>query len=190
VKFKMAENSLFAILLRSPWWMSFAAAAVLALTSIAVLPSKFVIFGLMAALPLLIIGIIAIFRQLRAPSARTVEQTLQRAATMPWREFRDTLEQAYRQQEFTVTRLEGQAADLQLIQGAQTTLVSGRRWKAGSHGVEPLRALHKARQALDASHCVYITLTEPKDATQRFAEQNAIGLLNGPALVQLLSSAR
>jgi restriction system protein len=190
VKLKIAENSLFATLLRSPWWMSFAAAAALALISLAALPSRFVVFGLMTALPFLIIGIIATFRQLRAPSARTVEQTLQRAATMPWREFGDTLEQAYRQQGFTVTRIEGQAADLQLIQGAQTTLVTGRRWKAGSHGVEPLRALDKARQALDASHCVYITLAEPKDTTRRFAEQNAISLLSGPALVQLLGSAR
>lgn len=186
VQFKMAKNSLFAMLLRSPWWMSFAVAAVLALISFAVLSPRHVVFGLMAALPFLIIGIIATFRQLRAPSARTVEQTLQYAASMPWREFRDTLEQAYRQQGFTVTRLEGQAADLQLIQDAQTTLVTGRRWKAGSHGVEPLRALAKARQAVDASHCVYITLTEPKDTTRRFAEENAISLLNGPALVQLL----
>ena len=190
MKLKMAKNSLFAMLLRSPWWISFAMAAVLALISFAVLPSKFVAFGLMAALPLLIIGIIATFRQLRAPSARSVEETLQRAANMAWREFRDTLEQAYRQRGFTVTRLEGQTADLQLIQGAQITLVTGKRWKAGSHGVEPLRALDKARQALDASHCVYITLSDPKDTTRRFAEQNAIDLLNGPALVQLLSAAR
>ncbi len=186
VKLKMAKNSLFAILLRSPWWISFAVVAAFALASGALLPPKYVVFGLMGAIPFLVVGSIAAYRQLRAPSAQRVEQTLQRVAAMPWRDFQDTLEQAYRRQGFTVSRLDGHVADLQLTQGAQNTLVAGKRWKAGSHGVEPLRALDKARQAQDASHCVYISLTEPKDTTRRFAQQNAITLVYGAALVQLL----
>ena len=144
------------------------------------------VFGLMGAIPFFVIGCIAAWRQMQAPSARTVEHTLERAAAMPWREFRDTLEQAYQAQGFTVTRLDGQAADLQLTRGAQNTLVAARRWKAASHGVEPLRALDKARQARDASHGVYVTLGEVNDTTRRFAEKNAIALVNGVGLVQLL----
>jgi restriction system protein len=186
VKLKMAKNSLFAILLRSPWWISFTVVAVFALASAALLPRQYVVFGLMGAIPFLVIGCIAAYRQMRAPSARTVEQTLQRTAAMPWREFQDALERAYRQQGFTVTRLDGRTADLQLTLGAQTTLVTAKRWKAGSHGAEPLRALDKARRAQDASQCVYISLAEPNEATQRFARQNTVTLVNGVALVQLL----
>jgi restriction system protein len=182
----MAKNSLFAILLRSPWWISFAVVAVFALASGALLPPQYVVFGLMGAIPFFVIGCVAAWRQMRAPSARTVEQTLERAATMPWRDFRDLLEQAYRNQGYTVTRLDGQAADLQLTQGAQTTLVAAKRWKAASHGVEPLRALDHARRTLDTSHAVYITLGELNDATRRFADKNTISLINGVALVQLL----
>lgn len=190
MKLKMAKNSLFAMLLRSPWWISFVVAAGLALASGVLLAPQYVVFGLMSAIPFLVIGSIAAYRQIRAPSAQKVEQILQRAAAMPWREFRDELEQAYREQGFTVTRLEGHAADLQLALGAQTTLVAGKRWKAGSHGIKPLRTLDKSRQAQDVSHCIYITLTEPNDATRRFAEQNAISLINGLALVQLLGKRR
>ncbi len=67
--------------------------------------------------------------------------------------------------------------------------MAAKRWKAGSHGVEPLRALDTARRALDASHCVYITLGEPNDKTRLFASKSGITLVNGMALVQLLGSA-
>lgn len=186
VKLKMAENSLFAILLRSPWWISFAVVVVFVLASAALLPREYVVFGWMGAMPFLVIGSIAAYRQLRSPSARVVGQSLQRAAAMPWRDFRDTLEQAYRNQGYVVSRLDGPAADLQVMRGAQTTLVAAKRWKAASHGIEPLRALDAARKARDASHCLYITLAEPNDNSRRFAQQNAIGLVNGTALVQLL----
>ncbi len=188
VKLKMAENSLFAILLRSSWWISFAVVAVFVLASVALLPPRYVVFGWVGAIPFLVIGSITAYRQLRAPSARVVEQTLQNAADMPWRDFREALEQAYRNQGYTVSRLDGQAADLQLIRGAQTTLVAAKRWKAASHGVEPLRALDQTRRALDASHCLYITLGEPNDNTCLFAKKSDITLVNAMALAQLLGS--
>lgn len=40
MKLKMAEKSLFAILLRSPWWVSFSLVAVFALASKALLPAR------------------------------------------------------------------------------------------------------------------------------------------------------
>jgi restriction system protein len=38
MKLKMSKNSLFAILLRSPWWMSFGLVAAIALAARALLP--------------------------------------------------------------------------------------------------------------------------------------------------------
>ncbi len=186
MKLKMAENSLFAILLRSPWWISMALAAALASASTALLPAPYAIFGWMGALPFLVIGVIAARRQLHTPSAREVEQMLEHAAAMAWSDFRAALEQAYQRQGYVVTRLEGQAADLRLQRHAQTTLVAARRWKASSHGVNPLRALAALRRSQDASHCAYITLGAHNDNTRRFAQQHAIELVHGAALAALL----
>ena len=168
MKLKMAKNSLFAILLRSPWWISMAVVAVFALASGALLPPKYVVFGLMGALPFLVIGCVAA------------------AAAMSWRDFKQTLEQAYRRLGYEVRPSKAAAVDLELTRNAQTTLVSAKRWKAASHGIEPLRTLNGARQTLDASHCVYVTLGELNDQTRRFAQLNTIELVNGADLVQLI----
>lgn len=186
MKFKMAKNSLFAILLRSPWWISIAVVAVFALASKALLPPQYMVFGLMGAIPFLVIGGIAAYRQLRAPSASVVAQTLEVASAMSWRDFSQALETAYRGRGYEVQRLTHPAADLQLRQGSHTTLVCAKRWKAASHGAEPLRVLEAARKAQDARRCVYVTLTGVNDQTRRFAEQHRIELLHGVALAQLL----
>ena len=133
----------------------------------------------MGAMPFCVIGIIAAYRQFRAPSEKHVEQTLQQVAAMPWREFCETLEQAFAAKGYQVSRIDSGAADLELRKGGQTTLVAARRWKASSHGVEPLRALDRERQSKDASHCVYVTLAALSDTTRRFAEKQAIELVNG-----------
>ena len=186
VKLKMAKNSLFAILLRSPWWISFVVVLFIALGSSALLPNRYVVFGLMGAIPFFAIGVIAAYRQLRAPSQKHVAQTLVQAAAMPWREFGEALEQAFAAQGYQVSRINNTAADLELRKAGQTTLVAARRWKAGSHGVEPLRALDRERQSKDASHCVYVTLTALSDSSRRFAERQKIELVHDQALVQLL----
>jgi restriction system protein len=190
VKLKMARNSLFAILLRSPWWISFVVVLVFAAGSAALLPPQYVVFGLMGALPFCVIGTVAAYRQFRAPSEKRVDETLQQVAAMPWREFCETLEQAFAAKGYQVSRIDSGAADLELRKGGQTTLVAARRWKASSHGVEPLRALDRERQSKDASHCVYVTLAALSDTTRRFAEKQAIEMLNGVALVQLLGTLR
>ena len=66
MKFQMAKNSLFAILLRSPWWMSVAIAAGLFAAARLVLPQAYAVF---VGLPFLAIGCYVGARQLRAPSA-------------------------------------------------------------------------------------------------------------------------
>lgn len=186
MKLKMAPNSLFAVLLRSPWWISIAVVVAFALASHALLPEQYRVFGIMGGLPFLVIGAIAAFKQFQAPSPEQVAHTLQAAAAMSWRDFSAALEQAYGQQGYQVSRLDGPAADLMLAKAGSRTLVAGKRWKASNHGIEPLRALGEARQAQDTSHCVYITLADVGDKTRRFATGNRIDLLHGAALAHLL----
>lgn len=186
MKWKMAENSLFAVLLRSPWWISFAVVAAFALASRALLPPQYMAFGVMGGFPFLVIGVIAALRQYRSLNPEQVARTLQAAAAMSWRDFCGMVEQAYRKDGYQVSRLDGQSADLLLAKAGLSTLVACKRWKAANHGIGPLRALHETRQNQDASRCIYVTLAQVSDNTRRFALANKIELLQGAALAQLL----
>ena len=114
MKLKMAQNSLFAMLLRSPWWISFALALAAALVARLVLPKDLEIFAAFSAVPFVVIGAIAAWKQLRAPSAARVADTLATVGTLSWTQFADTMEQAFRQAGHEVTRLPGPAADFEL----------------------------------------------------------------------------
>ena len=192
MKFKMAPNSLFAILLRSPWWISFIVAGAIIAASIAWLPARFAIYGAIGGLPIAGVGLVAAWRQLRAPSAVQISANVDAALAMPWREFSKALENAWQQAGYRVERVEG-AADLRLIEKGksdQAPLVSARRWKAASHGAEPLRQLHAAMQAQSADAGIYIAAQGAiTEQAQTFARDHNLTLLPASALAQLLSSA-
>jgi len=188
----MAPNSGFAVLLRSPWWVSFAVAGAIVLVCAALLPSHLVPFAAAGALPIAVIGCIAAWRQWRAPSAARVEAARAAAAAMPWREFSALLTRAWTAEGHGVQPLPGgaQAADLRLVRGdgsGQSILVAARRYKAASHGVEPLRALHALVQSQGAQAGTYVVLQgSVSDAARQFAATHGLALLEGAALDALL----
>jgi len=51
----MAKNSLFAVLLRSPWWISLLVALLVGLVGFALLPQQFKVVGALSGLPFAII---------------------------------------------------------------------------------------------------------------------------------------
>jgi restriction system protein len=130
VEFKMSENSLFACSLRSPWWISFVLVACVALISKALLPSEYFIYGALGGFPIFVVGCIAAWRQLRAPSAAKVQTMLDQAQAMPWAKFSQALTRAWAGQGYGVNAPSKGAVDLRLTQNGQTTLVSAKRWKA------------------------------------------------------------
>ena len=97
MKFSMAEKSLFAVLLRSPLWISFVVVGLITLASCVLLPKEYFGVGALSGFPIFVVGCIAAWKQLRAPSPTRVAQTLQAVQTMPWRGFADTLAAAWRQ---------------------------------------------------------------------------------------------
>lgn len=186
----MAPNSLFAILLRSPWWISLLPAAVIGLASRALLPDAYVVFGVMGAIPFLVIAVIAARRQWALPSEQESTKVLEMLSAMGWRDFCAVMQAAYGKAGFQVTVLEGdRAADLLLQREGRSTLVACRRWKAANLGADPLRQLASARRERDVSRCVFVSLLPPADATQRVARQESVELLNGVALVALVRAA-
>lgn len=186
MKFKMAKNSLFAVLLRSPWWISMLLVLAFGLASAALLPAAYVPFGVMGALPFLVIGLVAAKRQWKLPSAARVADTLAMAAALPWRDFADTLDAAYRAQGYDVERLNSRGADLALRKAGRTTLVAAKRWKAANQGVEALRDLAAEMRAREAAQGIYISLGGVTENALRFAQAQNIQLVSDIALAQLL----
>ncbi|MDO8318684.1 restriction endonuclease [Rhodoferax sp.] len=186
MKLKMSENSLFAILLRSPWWISLLIVAGFTLLSFALLPEAYVAFGVMGGFPFLVIAVLAARKQWHAPSTARVSEMLTRVGAMSWRDFSALIGQIYVGQGFAVTPLNSTAADFLVVKGPQRTLVSCKRWKAANHGVEALRELVAAKEAQTAQQCTYLSLAPVSDTAQRFARAQGVSLLSGDALARFL----
>jgi len=186
MQFKMSRNSLFAILMRSPWWVSFVVAVVLSLLARLLLPEQLTPYALVSGLPFALVGCIAAWKQLRVPGPEKVAATLQALNALAWRDFATLLEQALRRDGYEVTRLPGPAADFALIKAGQGGVLSAKRWKAANQGIEPLRELDKMRQARAVLEAVYVTSGELTENARRYAADNNIRLLQGTELAQLM----
>lgn len=186
MRVKMAKNSLFAILLRSPWWISLTVAAGFALIGIVVLPRESSVYGISLGLPFGIIAMIAAYRQRSVPNPAHIEQTMKSLSAMSSTEFIDTISRGFRHNGFEVVPHAGSSADLELKNEGRTALVSCRRWKAAGTGIEPLRALHAAVQEKNAQESFYISAGPLTESAQRFARQQRIRVLQATELTQLL----
>lgn len=184
-KFKISENSLFAILLRSGWWVSLAVAAALLLIVWLVVPEPYRAPASSLALPFLIIAAMTGWKQFQLPGTARVAATIKAVKAMSWREFSERVEQAYLREGYTVTRLAG-SADFRLSKMGKITLVCGKRWKAASHGVEPLRELERRREAEDAHEALYVALDGITDNAREFVAKRRVRLLEGRELAALL----
>jgi restriction system protein len=186
MKFRMAENSLFAILLRSQWWISMLIAAGIAAAMRLVVPDVYAFF---TALPFIVIGSVAGWRQLRAPGAARVARTLDAARAMSWADFSGALADAFRQDAYSVVQGAG-AADFELAKAGRISLVGCKRWKAARTGVDPLRDLYDAKCAREAQDCIYVASGEITDGARAFAKEKGIRLIQGAELATLLSRVR
>ena len=109
---------------------------------------------------------------------------------MPWRDFANALEHAWQRAGYHVERVEG-AADLRLTEKGQVTLVSARRWKAATHGAEPLRQLAATMQAEGAADGIYVLAQGAlSDSARLLARDHGIVVLQGAGLAQLLLRAK
>lgn len=185
MKLRMAENSLFAILLRSPWWVSAALAAAIGGVAWALLPEAWRVTGVLAGFPFIVIAVMAAWRQRHAPSAARVEQTEQVLRTLAWNAFADLLEQAFRRDGHTVTRRQG-AADFELERKGRRMLVAARRWKSARTGLEPLRELQGTREAAEAPDALYIGLGALSEPAAAFAAEHRIAVWQAAELAQTL----
>jgi len=186
MKFKMSEKSLFATLLRAPWWVSFLVMLAVALVAGALLPDAYKTAGMLGAFPFFVIGVMAAWRQRNAISANRIQELVEQARGMGWRDFSVLVEEALRQQGFVVTRLAGGPADFQIEKNGRITLVSAKRWKAATVGAEHLRELLAERESRDAFSCTCMSLGVFSQAAIDLANDSPMQLLGSANIAQLM----
>jgi restriction system protein len=192
LKLKMAKNSLFAILLRSPWWISLVIGGLIGLVSFALLPGQLRVVGALAGLPFLAIGVIAARRQWHRPSAARIEQTQRAVAAMNWPAFSALLAQSFQREGYTLLygtgteKSSAPAFDFELERQGRRTLVSARRWKSARTGLESLRALQEAREARSADEAIHIGLAPLSENARPYAGVQRITIWQAPELAQAL----
>jgi len=178
---KLPENSLFAILLRARWWVS----VLVALGAFAGVRFFLSVgYAVFAALPFIVIAVMALWKQLRVPSGARLDAAIDALRAMTWEEFARALEQGYRRQGYVVKRVEG-AADFELERAGRLSLVAAKRWKASSTGVEPLKELVAVGEARGAVECVYVLAGEMTQNALGFAKKTKINWMRGADLVKL-----
>ena len=187
MKLKMAKNSLFAVLLRKPWWLSFGIAAAIGLVAAALLPPDYKAVGAFSGFPFLVIAALAAWRQWKLPSAARVEATREAVARMAWPAFAALLEQAFQRDGWTVTRAKTDAHDFILERQGRRMMVSARRWKSAQTGLEALRALQSAREQADIADALLIGLGDLSDAARPFAARHGIAVWQAPEIAQALN---
>lgn len=183
---RMAKNSIFAILLRSPWWVSGLVALALALVGMALMPAGYRIYGVLTGIPFSVVCIAALRKQWGTPGKARTAAMLEKIRALSWREFSDEVAAALRRDGFEVSRVDMPEADFSITSNGRTALVSCRRWKVASTGIEPLRDLHRAVERDGLYDAFYITAGEFTQTALEFAVEKKMRLLHGPALAKLM----
>ena len=186
MKFKMSEKSLFATLLRSPWWVSFLVMLGVAVVAGALLPEAYKMAGILGGLPFLVIGLIAAWRQRNALSAERIIELTEQSRGMVWADFALVIEGALRRQGFVVSRSKTGSVDFQIEKNGRVTLVSAKRWKAATVGAESVRELLSARESQDAHACSFISLGQFSQAALDLAGENPVQLMGPTQIAQLM----
>lgn len=178
MKLRMSDKSLFAILLRSPWWISLVVAVAVAAAARAIAPERYAIAAMLGCLPFVVIAGLAAFRQWRAPSASAVSGTLERLAAMPWKEFSPLVRAALEREGFAVTPLVGGGeADFKATKPARTVLVCARRFKARATGADTFRAFAAQLRREDASEARFVTLVPVAETGRQAARTEGVRLV-------------
>jgi restriction system protein len=187
VQFRMNKNSLFAILSRSPWWVSFLIAAAMFMAVRQFLPDYAAAFS---TLPFIGIAGYAGWRQLRAPSPERIATILEDLRVMSWQTFSAKMEAAFRADGYAVAAVAGDAADFELRKDGRVALVACKRWKVAQAGIAPLRELVGAKEAVGAHDCIYVAAGGLSPNARDYAARERIRVLEGADLATQIGASK
>ncbi|GAA5235218.1 restriction endonuclease [Verticiella sediminum] len=186
MKFQMPRNSVFAMLLRSAWWVSALIAVVLLAASQLVTAPFLAAFLLFASFPFAVIAAVAGWKQRNRPSAQRVERTANAVRAMSWAEFSGVLQEGLRRDGCETVACKSEHADFEARRQGRIALVSARRWKASRVGVQALSRLEAQRQARGAHEAIYVTVGDISEQAAAYAQANHIKFMTAPELARLL----
>ncbi len=179
---RMAENSLFAILLRSAWWYSAAVGLIVVALATAIARGQFLVLGISLSLPFFGIAVYSAFKQLQRPNAKQVSEVAAQARQMSASQVAEKIAVNYTKERFESEAFKGNAADLELTRGYRKLLLSSKRFKAANTGIEPLKQLVAAGERVEATGYLYVTLGEVSANARKFAKANDIELVQANEL--------
>lgn len=180
--FKMAKGSLFAVLLRSPWWYSVLIGLFFITASLPIADGEYLIFGITTALPFFGIAGYAAYQQAKLPSQKRVFEVVEQAREMRASEITEKIASRYIESGYDSKVFKGNAADLELTRGHRIVLLSSKRFKVGNTGVDPLKQLVAAGETAEATSYLYVALGEISEAARSYANQNNIELIQANEL--------
>lgn len=177
----MARETLFAVLMRQPWWVTLLIAFALFGIAYQFAPQ----YAFFVALPFLVVAAWIGWKQFGSVSPAEAVDRLAALRELAWEDFRAAVSAGYRRQGYVVEEARDNAFDLRLTRKTQVTLVQCRRWKANQIGVGAVRELFEAAQKSDAYDCVCISTGEFSKAAVEFAADKRMSLVNGTELAAL-----
>jgi restriction system protein len=190
-----------------PWWTSIIASGIAywaltylipALAQASLVDESLVPLCKSAALPvsaaLLIASPIVYFKRRFQRRRRASRTGLGAIRSLSWREFERLVAEAFRRQGFAVEARGAQTpdsgVDLTLRGDGSVTVVHCKHWREQRVGVRPVREVYGVMHAENATGALIITAGSFTAEAIAFALSKPIGLIEGPALLELLQSAQ
>lgn len=180
--FKMAENSLFAVLSRSAWWYSVLIGLCFIALSLIILSGKYLPLGIFSALPFFGIAAYSGYKQSQQPSRKRVIEVAEQARNMTAAQIAQKIADCYIEERYDSDAFKGNAADLILTRGNRTILLCSKRYKVGNTGIEPLKQLVAAGDKVEATGYLHVALGEISAAAREYANNNNIELIQADRL--------
>jgi restriction system protein len=183
--FKMAKGSLFAKLMRSPWWYSVIIGLLFIAASLLIAGGQYVILGIAGSLPFFGIAGHAGYKQSQQPSHKRVLEVAQQVQKMRAGQIAEKIADSYIENGYESNVFKGNAADLELTRGYRKILLCSKRFKVGNTGIEPLKQLVAAGEPAEATGYLYVALGEISATAREYARQNNIELIQAIRLATL-----
>lgn len=182
----MAQQTLFAILSRQPWWVTLIVAlGVFALARVVYEP-----VAVFMAVPFVLLAIYIGIKQFRTGSSADAPERLAALREMSWEEFSTLVTDAYRREGYAVAPPEGAGYDFTLTKNGRTTLLQCRRWKVNQIGAGPVRELAAAVDKHDAYNGVCIAGNAFSQPARDLARTEPITLIAGLELAHLVQAVQ
>jgi len=182
----MAQETLFRILSRQPWWVTLLVGFGLFLLVRAIYPP----IAPFIAVPFAILAIYIGVKQWRSGSSADAGQRLVELRALAWDEFSALVTDAYRREGYAVAPSDGVGYDFKLTRGGRVTLLQCRRWKVNQVGAAPVRELATAVDRNEAYNGICIGGNDFSAPARELARQEPITLVAGLELAQLVRAAQ